>query len=170
MRYWITTDTHLGHKNIARYCNRPDDYNEKIMEGISVLGYYDVLIHLGDVAFKTQGWEEKYLGNIPCKKWLVLGNHDKSAKYHLESGWDWVGHSMSIRRFGKLITFFHKPAPIGEADLQFYGHFHNNPIENCEGYLTRLLTSKHHLLAIENMDYKPALLDTLIKERINDKG
>jgi len=171
MRHWITKDTHIGHKNIQTFCNRPANCDALIFAGLSVLEKGDVITHLGDVAFRDRG-EEEYFLNIPTgvRKWLVLGNHDKSAKYHLESGWDWVGHSMSIRRFGKLITFFHKPAPIGEADIQFYGHFHNNPIENCEGYLTSLLTPKHHLLAIEYMDYKPELLDTLIKERINDKG
>ena len=163
MTYWITTDTHLGHKNIARYCNRPDDYNERILEGLSVLGYYDILIHLGDVAFKTQGWEEKYLGNIPCKKWLIIGNHDKSYTHHLNLGWDWVGESMIIKKFGKRIEFSHKPTPIMNCDMQIFGHFHNNPIENCEGYLTRYFTSKHKLLILEDLDYKLIRLEGLVE-------
>ena len=163
-RYWITTDTHLGHANIARYCNRPDDYNERILDGLSVLGYYDVLIHLGDVAFKTKGWEEKYLGNIPCKKWLVVGNHDKSYTWHLKKGWDWVGESMILERYGKRIEFSHKPTPIMNSDMQIFGHFHNNPIENCEGHLTRYLTSKHKLLILEDLDYKLVRLKDLIEE------
>ena len=161
MKYWITTDTHLGHDAIAEYCNRPNDYNERIIKGLSVLKYGDVLIHLGDVAFKDRGWEEKYLGNIPCKKWLVLGNHDKSYTWHLKLGWDWVGEAMWLRRFGYLMKFTHKPTPLGEEDLQFFGHFHNNPLEVCEPYLVQLLTQKHRLLAIENMAYQPVTLQSL---------
>lgn len=164
MTYWITTDTHIGHKNIQRYCNRPANCDELIFAGLSVIQKGDVLIHLGDVAFTNRGEEEYFLG-IPTgvRKWLLLGNHDRSAKYHLESGWDWVGNTMTIRRYGKLIKFSHKPVPLGEEDIQIFGHFHNNPIENCEGYLTRLLTSKHKLLSLEVVDYKPVNLKEFIK-------
>jgi calcineurin-like phosphoesterase family protein len=162
MNYWITTDTHLGHDNIAKYCDRPDDYNERIINGLSVLNYDDVLIHLGDVAFTGDG-ERKYLGNIPCKKWLILGNHDKSLTYHLKIGWDWVGEEMSLRRYGKLIRFSHKPVPISEEDIQFHGHFHNAPPEYWEGWLKSIMTSKHHLLVLEYMSYQPATLESLVK-------
>ena len=164
MRYWITTDTHLGHDNIARYCNRPNDYNERILNGLSVLRNEDILIHLGDVAFRDEGWEEKYLSNIPCRKWLVKGNHDKSYTWHLRLGWDWVGESMILDRFGKRIEFSHKPTPIMNCDIQIFGHFHNNPIENCEGYLTRYLTDKHHLLVLEDLNYQLVTLRSLIGE------
>jgi len=136
------------------------------MAGLQVLEEGDVLIHLGDVAFNYEG-EEEYFLSIPTgvKMWLVLGNHDKSAKYHLESGWDWAGESMTMRRFGKLIKFSHRPAPLGEEDIQIFGHFHNNPLEDCEGYLTRLLTSKHRLLSLEDVEYKPVLLEELVLDK-----
>lgn len=163
MKYWITGDTHLGHDNIAKYCNRPDDYNEKIIEGLSVLRYDDVLIHLGDVAFKNRGWEEKYLGNIPCKKWLIIGNHDKSYTWHLKLGWDWVGESMILYRYGKRIEFSHKPIPAYNCDIQIHGHFHNNPPEYWEGHLKEALSYKHILLVLENIDYKPIRLENLLR-------
>ena len=164
MKFWITTDTHLGHDNIARYCNRPNDYNERIINGLSVLQYDDILIHLGDVAF-TDEWERKYLGNIPCKKWLVLGNHDKSYTFHMKLGWDWVGESMLLRRWGKLIKFSHVPVPIGEEDIQIHGHFHNNLPKYWEGHLKAVLTSKHVLLVLEHVNYEPILVEPITKLR-----
>ena len=165
MRFWITTDTHLGHDNIARYCNRPNNYNDLILKGLQVLKTDDILIHLGDVAFKDIGWEEKYLELIPCKRWLIRGNHDKSYTWHLSKGWDWVGESMLLRRFGKLIKFSHKPTPIGEEDIQIHGHFHNNSIEYCEGWLQAIYTSKHKLLILEDIDYKLVELKQLVWEK-----
>jgi calcineurin-like phosphoesterase family protein len=161
MKFWVTTDTHIGHDNIAKYCNRPPDYNERIIGGLSVLKYDDVLIHLGDVAFRNEG-ERKYLGNIPCKKWLILGNHDKSYTFHMNIGWDWVGESMQIRKFGKLIRFSHKPIPIAEEDIQLHGHFHNAPPERWEGWLKTILTSRHRLIVLEDLDYRPVTLKSIL--------
>jgi len=164
MRYWITTDTHVDHKNIIKYCNRPENCDELIMDGLSLVGPRDVIVHLGDVAFSSRG-EEEYMMHLPyfCKKWLILGNHDKSMKYHIESGWDWAGESMTIRRHGKLIKFSHKPVPIGEEDIQIHGHFHNNPMEYCEGWLQEYYTSKHYLLVLEDVNYMPVRLHDILK-------
>lgn len=166
MKFWITTDTHLGHDNIIKYCNRPLDYNKRIIRGLSCLKYGDVLIHLGDVAFSDAG-EREYLRNIPCKKWLVRGNHDKKYMFHLNLGWDWVGESFMLRCFGVFMKFSHKPVPIGEEDIQFHGHFHNAPSDHWEGWLKQILTSKHQLLILENLDYKPIDLEQLLKEARN---
>lgn len=162
MRYWITTDTHLGHDNIGKYCNRPDDYNKRIMNGLKVLKEADILIHLGDVAFKDGGWEEKYLNAIPCRKWLVKGNHDKSYTWHLEKGWDWVGESMILERFGKRIEFSHKPTPIMNCDIQIHGHFHNTPPEYWKGYLKEVISDKHYLLILEDIDYQLVTLKSVV--------
>lgn len=163
-RTWVTTDTHIGHKNIQKYCNRPANCDELIMDGLDVMKMGDILIHVGDVAFNDEG--EKYyvekLHDMGIFRWLILGNHDKSIQYHLEAGWDWVGLSMRMKKFGKVIEFSHVPIPDYNCDIQIHGHFHNNPIDKCEGYLTRILTSKHRLLILEDVEYKPVLLEQLV--------
>jgi len=161
---WVTTDTHIGHENIKRFCNRPDNCDELIMKGLEIMKMGDILIHVGDVAFNDKG-EKRYveiLHDMGIFRWLILGNHDKSIRYHLEMGWDWAGESMNMRRYGKLIKFSHRPTPLGEEDIQIHGHFHNNPLENCEGYLVRFLTSKHKLLILEDVEYKPVPLEKLV--------
>ena len=166
MKYWVTTDTHIGHKNIAKLTNRPVDYNDRILDGIasSNMKQGDVLIHLGDVAFNDTG-EAEYLHELSLKgvqKWLVLGNHDKSGAFHLRKGWHWVGKSMTMDRFGFRIIFSHKPIPSYNCDLQIHGHFHNNPMRYWEGELKQVIDSKHMLMIIENLNYEPIGLKEFI--------
>lgn len=60
-RLFITSDLHLGHKNIIQYCNRPFDFTEQGIEESDdfLLAQYrdtvkenDMVIFLGDLTFK----------------------------------------------------------------------------------------------------------------------
>ena len=165
MRIWVTTDRHIGHENIKRYCNRPQDCDDRILAGLQLLKKGDLLIHLGDVAFNNTG-EIRYINAIPAgvKKWLVIGNHDKSLTFHLNQGWDWAGHSMRLVRHGKVIQFSHKPIPAYNCDIQIHGHFHNNPSKYWEGELKQVISYKHYLLILEDVDYKPVSLISILNE------
>ncbi len=91
-------------------------------------------------------------------------------------GWDWVGNSFSDTYFGKKILFSHTPLEAGENDLMIHGHFHNNlhrllekqwvtPDEEERNKKDLAnLTSKHKLLAIEDTNYQPVLLESLIMQ------
>ena len=35
MKYMLTTDTHFNHTKIKEYCERPDNYEDLIINGIS---------------------------------------------------------------------------------------------------------------------------------------
>ena len=49
---YLISDTHFNHKNIAKYCNRPENFNELIWENLGKLKKGDLLIHLGgDICF-----------------------------------------------------------------------------------------------------------------------
>ena len=57
---WFTSDTHFGHKNILKFCKRPWDTVEEMVEGLiqnwnRVVGKDDLIFHLGDFAFATNG-------------------------------------------------------------------------------------------------------------------
>lgn len=79
---FITSDTHFGHKNIITYCSRPF-YSVQQMDYMMLQNFQQVLqedtllIHLGDVAM---GRIEDSLGivsQIPGRKLLIPGNHDR---------------------------------------------------------------------------------------------
>lgn len=79
---WFTSDTHFGHANIIKFCNRPfddvDQMNEAIIDNWNhVVGPDDIVFHLGDVALGP--WEkwDSLLTRLNGYKILVVGNHDR---------------------------------------------------------------------------------------------
>jgi len=86
---WITSDWHVGHRNIIRYCGRPTNCDELILKSLSIMKEEDVLIHLGDFGFYgTDGKIENAFSTIPCKeKILIVGNHDEKNRKVLKLPW-----------------------------------------------------------------------------------
>lgn len=105
-RIFFTADTHFGHGNILKYCNRPflNEYEKKLLaeaadgrgsfkvsrESVvlndatiidninAVVGKDDILWHLGDFAFADYPAARKYRDRIVCQNvYLIWGNHDK---------------------------------------------------------------------------------------------
>jgi len=78
-RVFVTSDTHFGHANIIKYCNRPyksayhmDDCMVK--DWNDTVGKNDWVIHLGDFSFQS----DRYVNKLNGKIILVKGNHDNS--------------------------------------------------------------------------------------------
>ena len=158
-KYWVTADWHLGHQNIIRFCNRPENFEELIFHNLfNLVLPSDVLIHLGDVALKgAERMHRQYVMPISCKKWLIRGNHDaKSDTWYLNHGWDFVCKALVISKYGKQIAFSHEPLNDFGYDLNIHGHIHNNP-----GYTPG---DKQVIVSIEDNKYKPILLEALAKE------
>jgi calcineurin-like phosphoesterase family protein len=154
----LTTDTHFNHTKIKEYCNRPDNYEELIINGWkSLCPDKHILIHLGDVCIgrETEA-HEKYIIPIKCKKILIKGNHDtKSNSWYMEHGWDWACENMTIGRGGKRILLSHMPMVWdGYYDVNFHGHFHNSNHRRWEAELKGDLLKGQRLLALEYNDYK----------------
>ena len=99
-KVWITSDTHYNHKNICRGTSKwthasnmrnfdtLSHMNETIINNINeVVGYDDVLIHLGDWSFGGFESIAEFRNRIVCKQVsLVLGNHD----HHIENNRDGI--------------------------------------------------------------------------------
>ena len=83
-RVWFTSDTHFGHANIIKYCERPfantnemdeiiiQRWNEKVKED-------DLVFHLGDFALGKEDECLKVLQRLNGHKVLIKGNHEKSV-------------------------------------------------------------------------------------------
>jgi len=81
MRFF-TSDTHFGHANIIRYCDRPfkdvSHMNEAIIERWnSVVSNDDTVYHLGDVALGPWDQWDSVLTRLNGHKILIVGNHDR---------------------------------------------------------------------------------------------
>ena len=175
-RIWIITDTHFGHEKMVEYCGRPKNHSELILENLKVIQDGDTLIHLGDVCIGDDSeWHEKFhKGMIGVTRIRLRGNHDKkSDNWYLNHGWHFVCEEMSNHYFGKYITFSHEPIPHIQ-NTNIHGHFHNNlhrllrkefvtPDEEARNMVALGgMNSNHKLIAIEETNYKPVLLNSLL--------
>jgi calcineurin-like phosphoesterase family protein len=93
---FFTSDTHFGHKNIIRYCDRPfkdfEEMDEAIVENWNhVVGDTDVVYHLGDLALGPSDRWHDILTSLNGYKIFVVGNHDRifaGEKARQRDKWD----------------------------------------------------------------------------------
>lgn len=141
---FFTSDIHLGHKNIIKYCNRPyndlDEMHEDMIERWNAVVKPDSIVFiLGDVAFHMSKTKIKELLNrLNGKKYLIMGNHDRLESLPLEcfehiSMMDQIViKSTSIDGEGEYTTCIlsHYPllrwAGITRGVISLHGHEHGN--------------------------------------------
>lgn len=135
-RTFFSSDYHLGHENIIKYCNRPFK-NVEEMNSIIMLNHNsrvkpeDTMYFLGDFCFRNSPGGKVGEGSIHkadyYRKQLngsvvyIKGNHDRnnSLKTNIEK--------VIIRYGGKQICMVHNPTHIDFAyELNFVGHVHNS--------------------------------------------
>lgn len=160
---YITTDTHFFHKEkMLKWCGRPDDYEKRIIKGFKSLSSTDILVHLGDICIGEDKYvHDKIISQIPCKKILVRGNHDKKSNtWYLRNGWDFVCTSFFDKCFGLKIMFSHRPYTWdGIYDINIHGHLHNL------GHRTDEVDKMHcmnYLISLEKMGYYPISLRSIV--------
>jgi calcineurin-like phosphoesterase family protein len=158
--YWFISDTHLGHANIIKYCNRPFksllEMDETIIRNINErVDENDVLFMNGDFCMKKsseasnapQNAFDYYRNQIKCKNIIFIkGNHDKnnSTKTIIES--------IVIEHGGKRIFITHRPN-FAKKDFHynFCGHVHGK-----YGKFQKLDGRSYIVdLSVENWDYMP---------------
>lgn len=140
MTIWYTADTHFGHENVIRFCNRPFKTASQ-MDGIilenmwKVVQPEDDLLIIGDFAFGPKSKDSQYVemifNQLPgARRHLVIGNHDLGPT--LELPWDSISHLAELRDGpqNQLNTLCHYPMitwnHARRGALQLFGHVHNN--------------------------------------------
>ncbi len=93
---WFTSDTHFGHKNIIKYCDRPfrdTDHMDEVMierwnETVPANG---LVFHLGDVALGDITKSLPKISRLNGHKILITGNHDRTfSKYGINKVETWI--------------------------------------------------------------------------------
>lgn len=167
MKIYVVSDSHYNHSGIAGFCNRPDNHEELLFQGMLNLDESHCLIHLGDFALgKEADMHEKYIKPLKCRKVLVMGNHDsKSWSWYMEHGWDFVCDAIRIKYAGKILMFSHIPQPWdGVWEINVHGHLHNLGHRDKE---FKELKKWHRLYAPEFFNYKPIELAKFIQTGYN---
>lgn len=80
---FFTADTHFGHANIIKFCNRPfsdvEEMDRCLMENWNARVRPSDTIHIiGDMFYHAKYDPEVMLKKLHGKKHLVQGNHDSS--------------------------------------------------------------------------------------------
>ena len=79
---WLVSDTHFGHANVIKFCDRPfSSPHEMDLQMIErwrdLVQPDDDVFHLGDFSFHKREETERIISLLPGRIHLVYGNHDK---------------------------------------------------------------------------------------------
>jgi calcineurin-like phosphoesterase family protein len=137
---FYTSDTHYGHARLLlEYCpgrlkhwSTVEDMNEGLIARWNDrVGPEDTVYHLGDFAMgRAEDAQPIFERLNGAKKILILGNHDRSAKFMRAMGWTDVAKAATIKApDGRVIHLAHHPQSYERLDqmrveLQLCGHIH----------------------------------------------
>lgn len=129
-KYWFSSDYHLGHAKVIKYCNRPFSSVEEMDETIirnhnSIVGQEDKFYFLGDFAWRNIGkYVERLNGNIH----LIKGSHDKQIGNY-STLFTTVKDLDCILIEGYKIVLCHYAMRVWQVShfnsWQLFGHSHN---------------------------------------------
>ena len=168
-RIFFWSDQHFNHSNIIKYSNRPFEDKEH-MNSVMIKNYFntvnddDLVIWGGDVAFGSVEETRQILKSLPGKKILILGNHDFDKNkltfrnYHIFDN-HFMSYCFSLKIENKIcnILLTHYPVDnkwLPDNTLNVHGHIHVHTADK-----------KNINISVEHTNYKPILLDEIIKEK-----
>lgn len=134
MTIWFTSDLHLNHANIIRYCDRPFRNSREMDETIiknwnDRIKDTDTVYMLGDFVFarRDHSLPAWYLRKLRGgKKILIKGNHDRRETFR--AGWDEVHRDLSLSIDGQPLFLNHDYVWDWEEEhpgsWHLYGHRH----------------------------------------------
>lgn len=144
---YLTSDLHVGHDNIVKYCNRPctiENHDEFLVESLnSHIKPNDTVYHIGDFTIQWKGQENidkitNFINKLNGRWIFIKGNHDNArilkeiinntTKKHEFFGSDYFGIIKDVN-----VHMYHFPIDnwdkMGYGGVHFHGHTHNKSPE-----------------------------------------
>ena len=159
-RLMITSDLHLGHKNIHKFRTEfksAEAHHETIFENLAMnVQKRDSLILLGDIAFDRY-WLDK-IKSIKCaKKLLICGNHDTENGIKMR---DLVNVYDDVMALHSRRNYWFSHCPIHPQEMRgkignIHGHLHSNVIWRDSGLLFSVTDKRYLNACVEHTNYKP---------------
>ena len=159
MKIFVTSDTHFGHKNIIKYCNRPFSSIEEMdlaIESIwnALVDTQDVVFHLGDVTLSNSERYKNLLNRLNGRKILVVGNHDQKPIIDLGC-WKKVFKNFHFTYKGIKVHMRHIPwIKTNPNDLFLHGHCHGAMGIRNKGQID---------VGVDCWDFAPVEIDEIIE-------
>ena len=172
MSNFYISDTHFGHDNIIRLCNRPFKNAEEMDETLiknwnSVVTDKDDVYILGDFAYRfEQGKLQHYLESLNGRKYMILGNHDKDIRRNAhKDAFVWVKDYADISDNGRRVILSHYPMVewngFFRGSIHLYGHIHNNV--NNQAYKIMRNIENAYNVGVDILGYMPQKLEQVIE-------
>ncbi len=180
MKNFYIADTHFGHYNIIRLCQRPfqtvDEMDQTMIKNWNqAVSDEDTVYILGDVSFsKGSKSPDEYLSKLNGKKIIIMGNHDydilkNKQKYLKQKIAKWISDYSEIRDElngeNKRIILSHYPIlewnGFFRGSIHLYGHIHNNT-ENQTLKIMQNIDNAYNVGA-DILDFTPRTLDEVIE-------
>ena len=182
-KVWFTADTHFGHKNIIRYCQRPfvdvEEMNRVLIENWnSVVGSDDLVFHLGDFSVGGAAEWTSLLNILNGEIFLILGNHDMN---NVDQGFmrrfKRVSMQMLISIGKQRIYLNHYPfLCYGGAyrnTWQLFGHVHTSPYRTgLDSSRLDYLFPTQYDVGVDNNNYYPVSfgkVSEIIQQQITNR-
>lgn len=159
---FFASDTHFSHKNIIKFLNRDgsklrpwntiEEHDEALVNNWNrVVGPYDHVYHLGDVAMDKKGLQ--VVKRLNGKLRLIPGNHDVyKTRDYLSVGFEEI---KGVRVFDNMIC---SHIPLAEESIterfgtNVHGHLHGNVIPN----------PRYFSVSMEQIEFTPIHYDELL--------
>jgi calcineurin-like phosphoesterase family protein len=183
---YFTSDLHLNHANIIKFCNRPWNTVEEMNEGLinnwnEIVNDDDTVYCLGDMVWKKLRDYLEMIPKLKGHKILIRGNHDPKDNEQNNSillkVFDEVHDQMYITVKGRRIYLNHYPflcyggSYLGKENAvwQLYGHVHSGPASTGKD-MSRLnvLFPYQYDVGVDNNNYRPVSFEEL-NEIINNR-
>ena len=179
-RIWFTADSHIGHRNIIKYCKRPfsdvEEMNETLISNWNkVVGKDDFVFHLGDFSVGGAAEWTSLLDSLNGRIFLVLGNHDMN---NVDQGFmrrfEDVSMQMLISIGKQRVYLNHYPflcyGGAYRGTWQLFGHVHTNiSMLGLDSPRLRMLFPRQYDVGVDNNSYTPISFDEVeikIQEQI----
>jgi len=157
---WLTADTHFGHRNIIKYCNRPWETSEEMDAALfknwnDTIKQNEVVYFLGDLTLSSNPEIIKsILSRLNGIKYLIKGNHDRlTNQQYRDCGFKEVYDYPII--YKEFFILSHAPVFMDDTMpyVNIHGHTHQNNQPN----------KKCFNVSVENIGYKPIDIKQIIK-------
>lgn len=163
---FFTSDTHFGHANIIRFCNRPfknvEEMDEALIESWNqVVSEDDTVFHLGDFAFGGSSVWKEIIPRLKGHINLIIGNHDrKNLRQGYMSFFDMVVPQLQIEIEDTSIYLNHYPFLCYGGSYrgvwQLFGHVHSGPgADGLDISRLRVLLPTQYNVGVDNNNFTP---------------
>lgn len=185
-KIWFVSDTHFSHKAIINFCKRPFNSIEEMNEVLisnwnSKINPQDLVFHLGDFAFASNGEWKRIINSLNGHIHLIVGNHDESRDPGHQA-FD-LFESVSLQKHlvidNRHVVLNHYPflcyagtyRKPDNCTIQLHGHVHSGPNNTgLDADRLKMCFPYQYDVGVDNNNYTPiSWEEVLMKIKENGK-